>query len=374
VLDPRVERLANILVNYSVEVQPGDLVRISGSTVAEPLVVAVFRQVVKAGGSAAIRLTPDQCQGVLLRSGTDEQLSYVSPLVMHETETIDCSINITGSENTKALTNVDPAWQRLAAEARKPVLNRFLQRAAGKALCWVGSEFPTNAGAQNADMSLNEYEDFVFAAGLLHLDDPAAAWREIGARQQRACDLLERVKELHFTAPNGTDLWIGVEGRHWVNCDGKTNFPDGEVFTAPIEDTTRGVICYSFPAVLQGREVDGIRLEFKDGRVADARAAKGQDFLIQMLDADPGTRILGEIGISTNYAITRYSKRALFDEKIGGTFHCALAASFPESGGKNQSGIHWDMVCDLRAGGSIKADGRIISENGRFSDTDWPQS
>ena len=371
--DPRLGQLARVLVNYSVGVRPGDLVRITGAPVTEPLVVALYREVVLAGGHPLVRLVPDECQELLLKLAGEAQLGHTNPLALHEVETIDCSIGIWGDANTKALTNCDPARQALFKQSRKKITETFLKRAAAGQLRWVGTEFPTHAGAQDAEMSLTEFEDFVFSAGLLDRPDPAAAWREVHDRQQCVCDELQRVSELRFVTPQGTDLIVGVAGRHWVNCDGKVNFPDGEVFTGPIEDATRGVLVLDFPAVYEGHEVNGVRLEFKDGRVVGASANKGEDFLLAMLDQDPGGRILGEVALATNYSVQRFMRNALFDEKIGGTFHVALGAAYPETGGTNQSGLHWDLVCDLRNGGSVLADGRAISQNGRFLDPGWPQ-
>jgi len=371
--DPRLDKLAQVLVNYSVAVKPGDLVAINGSPVTEPLVVAVFREVVRSGGHPMVRMIPQECSEIALREATDEQLTFTNPLALHEIENIDCRIGFWGSENTKALSNIDPLRQALAGKGGKPILDTFFRRAAEKKLRWTGTQFPTQASAQDAEMSLSEYEDFVFGAGLLDRPDPAAAWREISRRQQRAVDALNAGREIRFTTPQGTDLTLSVEGRTWINCDGHENFPDGEVFTGPVEDATRGVFCPSFPAVHGGREVDGIRLEFRDGRVVDASAQKGEEFLIKMLDQDAGARVLGELAIGTNYSITRYTKNTLFDEKIGGTFHCAVGAAYPETGGKNESALHWDLVCDLRNGGRVELDGKPISENGRFTDASWPQ-
>ncbi len=371
--DPRLDKLAEVLVNYSVAVKPGDLVRIAGSTVAEPLAVALYREVVRAGGHPLVRLVPDECQEAFLRLASDDQLAFVNPVALHELETVDASIGIWGERNTRSLTGVDPARQALAGRGRKPLLEAQLRRGADGSLRWVGTEYPTHAGAQEAEMSLSDYADFVFRAGMLDKPDPAAAWREVRDRQQRACDTLNGGREIRFTTSQGTDLTLGVEGRRWINCDGRNNFPDGEVFTGPLEDATRGVVVFSFPAIRQGREVDGIRLEFRDGRVVDASARKGEEFLIQMLDQDAGARILGELAIGTNYSITRYMRNTLFDEKIGGTFHIALGAAYPETGGKNESALHWDLVCDLREGGRIELDGRTLSENGRFLDPSWPQ-
>lgn len=371
--DPRLEKLAQVLVRYSTGVRAGDLVRITGSPICQPLLVALYREVLAAGGHPFVQMAPGECRELLLSEGSEPQIRYENPCLQHEVETIDVSIGVWGEENTKALSNVPPERQAWAGQARKKYLETFLKRFADGKLRWVGTQFPCLASAQDAEMSLREYENFVFQGGLLHLPDPAAEWRRISERQQRVADYLMTKSELRMVTPQGTDLTLGIAGRTWINCDGQENFPDGEVFTGPIEDATQGVVCYSFPAVHGGREVHDIRLKFQDGRVVEADASKGADFLLAMLDQDPGARVLGEVAIGTNYSITQYTKNTLFDEKIGGTFHAALGAAYPESGGTNQSGLHWDMVCDLRNGGQIFADGELISENGRFVRDDWPQ-
>lgn len=372
--DPRLEKLAHVLVNYSTAVRPNDLVRIAGPPVARPLVIAVYRAVLKAGGHPHVEMLPDECAEAKLDLGNEEQLRFEDPISLYAVEKIDVSIGMWGQDNTKALSGTDPKRQAMVSQARKRQLDRFLQRAAAGQLRWVGTQFPCHAAAQDAHMSLDAYERFVFGAGLLDRDDPPAAWRDISRRQQLVVDFLNRAHEIRFTTPQGTDLRLGVAGRKWINCDGHENFPDGEVFTAPIEDATEGVACYSFPAVHGGREVDGIRLEFKAGRVVGASAVRGEEFLIAMLDQDPGARVLGEIALGTNYSVRQYTKNTLFDEKIGGTFHAAVGAAYPETGGTNQSGLHWDMVCDLRQGGQIHVDGELIGENGRFLDPAWPQA
>jgi aminopeptidase len=248
-----------------------------------------------------------------------------------------------------------------------------ISAAGRKRLRWVGTQFPCQASAQDADMSLRDYADFVFRGGLLHLPNPQMAWRKIRTRQQRVVDHLDRAREVRFVTRNGTDLRVGVAGRKWINCCGANNFPDGEVFTGPIEDATEGQVCYTFPAVHGGREVTDVVLRFKNGRVVDAAASKNEEFLFKMLDQDKGARRLGEIAIGTNYAIRQFTRNTLFDEKIGGTFHAAVGAAYPESGGKNKSALHWDMVCDLRRGGIIEVDGKVISRNGKFTRKTWPQ-
>jgi aminopeptidase len=240
-----------------------------------------------------------------------------------------------------------------------------MRRSAEGSLRWVGTLYPTDAYAQDADMSTADFTEFVYAAGKLDAPDPAAAWREVAAEQERLIDWLKDKRQVHVRARD-TDLKLGIEGRTWISADGKMNFPDGEIFTAPVEDAVDGHIRFSFPAVTQGREVDDIRLRFVGGRVVDASAAKNEAFLINMLDTDAGARTLGEFAIGTNFAIDRFIKNILFDEKIGGTIHMAVGAGYPESGSVNKSAIHWDMVCDLRDGGTIDVDGEPFLRNGRF--------
>lgn len=370
--DQRLDKLAEVLVHYSTGVKKGDLVRIGGNVVALPLMEAIYEKAVAAGGHAFLDVSTDAIQEARFRLSSDEQLSFVNPIQTAIVENIDVYFGLWGETNTKALTNVPPAKQALASQGRKPFLKRLLERAAKGELRWVGTQFPTSSAAQDGEMSLQEYADFVFRAGLLHLPDPIAAWKAVSEKQQRLVDFLNKAKEVRVIGQD-TDLHVAVEGRTWINCDGHENFPDGEVFTGPIEDATEGTIRYSFPAVHHGRECHDIVLTFKAGKVVEARASKGEEFLLHMIDQDPGARTLGEFAIGTNFGITKYTKNTLFDEKIGGTCHAALGAAYPETGGKNDSGLHWDMVCDLRAPGrKILVDGVAILENGRFLRAEWP--
>jgi aminopeptidase len=371
--DPQLDKLADVLVNYSTRVQMDDLVRLSGPPQARPLLVALYRAVLKAGGHPHVEMIPDELAEIKLKEAGEPQLQFEDPLDLYMVERIDASINVGASENTKALSGTDPKRQALVSQARKKQMTRFLERAALGELHWVYTQLPCQSAAQDAQMSLAEYEQFVFAAGYLDRDNPAAAWSDFSRRQQKMVDYLNEIEEIRFTTPQGTDLRLSVSGRAWINCDGHENFPDGEVFTGPVETATEGVVRYSFPAVYGGREVSDIRLQFREGRVVDASATQGEEFLFAMLDQDPGARVLGEIALGTNYSVQRYTKNTLFDEKIGGTFHAALGAAYPETGGQNQSGLHWDMVCDLRQGGEVYANGKLFSGNGRFLDPDWPQ-
>lgn len=370
--DPRLEKLADVLVNYSVGVRKGQTVRISGEPVAQPLVVELYRKVLQAGGHPLVRMTPDELAEIFYKNASDEQLRHFSPITLHEIGQIDCTIGIWADENTKALTNCDPKKIGISQAARKPYMEIFLKRAAEGQLHWTGTQYPTQASAQDAEMSLADYEDFVFKAGLLDLPDPVAAWKRISERQQRLADFMNGKSDYRVVAANGTDIRMSVAGHRWINCDGHENFPDGEVFTGPVIDSVNGTVHFSFPAVHHGREVQDVRLTFKDGKVVDASAAKGQDFLFSMLETDEGSRFLGECAIGTNYQIRQYTRNTLFDEKIGGTCHFALGSGYPETGNTNQSGLHWDMVVDLRAGGYVEIDGVKVNVDGKFTREGFP--
>ena len=372
--DLRMEKLADVLVNYSVGVKPGHLVRISGPPISQPLVVELYRKVVAAGGHPTVRMVPEELNEIFLKTASDEQLQFLNPVNLYEYQQIDCSIGIWAEENTKALTNCDPKKIGLTQAARKPLMDTFMKRAADGALHWVGTQYPCQAPAQDAEMSLEEYEDFVFHAGLLDQPDPVLAWRRISERQKRLVDFLNGKTDYHVVSANGTNVRMSLAGSTWINCDGHENFPDGEVFTGPLLDSVNGQINFSFPAVHHGREVQDVKLTFKNGKVIDASASKGEDFLLSMLDMDGGSRFIGECAIGTNYDIQQYTRNTLFDEKIGGTVHFALGAGYPESGNTNQSGLHWDMVVDLRKGGLVEIDGVKINVDGKFTREGFPNA
>lgn len=373
--DSRLDRLADVLVGYSTRVKRGDLVAITADPTAFPGVEAVYRRVIEAGGHPFWNARAEALDEIDLLHGTNEQLAYLSPLSMHMVETIDVQISLWAENNTRSMGRIEPARVATHRQARRPFMHRFLDRAAKGELRWVGTQYPTLASAQDAEMSLEQYEDFVFRGGLLHLPDPVAEWRAIKDRQQSVCDYLQGKQVVRFRATacdghDGTDLSVDVSRGTWINCAGLENFPDGEVFAGP--QGADGHVNFTYPAVYDGREVEGVRLVFKCGRVVDATARKNEAFLIAMLDQDEGARTMGEIAIGTNYAITEFTRNTLFDEKIGGTFHMACGAGYPESGSTNESALHWDMVCDLRRGGSIEADGEVFYRDGAFLNKAWP--
>ena len=365
--DPRLERLAEVLVDYSTRVRDGDLVDISAPAAAAPLVRELYRRVLGAGGRPQVRTESEGELEILLREGSDEQLDWINPARREATERADVRIAVEASTNTRAQTNVDPGREARRARAREPLLRRFLERASAGELRWCATLFPTHAAAQDAQMSLSDYEDFVYRAGLLDHDDPVTAWRELGARLHGLAAWLGEKRELRIVA-EGTDLTLGVQGRTWVPSDGHENFPDGEVFTAPVETRVDGTIRFTYPASFHGRQVKDVELAFETGEVVGARAGSGEEFLREMIAMDEGARRAGEFSFGLNDAVPEFTGHTLFDEKIGGTVHLALGAAYPESGGTNESALHWDLVCDLRSGSAVYADGELVYADGRFLD------
>ena len=363
--DPRVEKLADLLVGYSIAVKPGQEVAIQGTTLAEPLIRALYASVLKAGAHPTVIATLPCLQETFYRHASSEQLEHIPPVLRLVTETYDGLISLISPANTKDLGHVPPEKLALNQRGTAEVTKTFMKRASTGELRWVGTLFPTNAAAQDADMGLEAFEDLVYGACLPDLDDPIGYWKRFSERQQRIVEWLRGKKEVRVIGPD-TDLRLSIEGRPFINCDGKANMPDGEVFTSPVEGSVEGHVRYTYPAVYRGREVTNVRLRLKGGRVVEASADSGEDFLLATLDVDEGARVPGEFAIGTNRGVTRFMRQTLFDEKIAGTFHMALGASIPSSGGTNVSAVHWDMVCDLRQGGEIRVDGELLHKDGAF--------
>jgi aminopeptidase len=338
---------------------------VNGSVVALPLVNEVYEQVIKAGGNPNVLLGDDQFQETKFLYANEEQLNWVSPISRLVNEKADAMIHISAPSNTRALTGTDPKKQRIASAAHQEITKIFMERSAAKQVRWVITNYPCPAYAQEADMSLRDYADFVYQATFADQDDPVGAWQKVHDEQQRLVDWLAGKKQVTVKGPNA-DLSLSIEGRTFINADGEKNMPSGEIFTSPVEESAQGWIRFTYPAISSGREVEGIELEFKDGKVVSARAEKNEEFLLTMLDTDESARYLGEFAIGTNYGIQKFTKSILFDEKIGGSIHLAIGFGFIEAGGKNQSAIHWDMICDMRDDSEIHVDGELFYKNGQF--------
>lgn len=364
--DQRIVRLAEVLVRYSTDVQPGELCAIEGESAAEELIEAIYEEVLRAGANPVVLMATRRSQASLFALASDEQLDFVSPLARHLTEHADVRIRVQASSNPRELSQVDPARQVRRQRASVTLMERMMERSAAGELRWAICQFPTDGYAAEAEMSLTAYEDFVYGACLCDRDDPVAAWRQHAGELERLAAWVEGRDEVHIRGP-GTDLRLSVAGRRFIAADGRRNMPDGEFFTGPVEDSAEGEISFQLPTMFGGREVGGVRLRFQAGQVVDASAERGEQLLLLMLDSDPGARRLGELGIGTNFKIARGTRSILFDEKIGGTVHLALGRSYPETGGVNESSLHWDMICDLRRGGTIAVDGEVLQRDGRFT-------
>ncbi len=370
--DPRLEQLARVLVNYSTEVKPGDHVAVVASPLATPLVREIVRQVLRAGAYPYPLMGYDTYIGyfgfddVFLTEANDDQLEHVSRIESMLRGEFEAMIVLRSRENTRSLAGVDNERRAIRNRAHLPLQDLFRQRSARGELRWCFSLFPTAALAQDAEMSLEDYERFVFAGMYADEPDAAARWRQQRDEQARLVEWLRGRKQVVVRGPNA-DLRLSIDGRTFVNSCGLFNMPDGEIYTGPVEDSVEGTVRFTYPAVADGIEVDGIELTFERGRVVRATAAKNEAFLLSGLDTDAGSRYLGEWAIGNNARINRFTKDILFDEKIAGSFHLALGAGYPETGSKNHSAIHWDLICDMRQGGQILVDGDLFYDSGKFT-------
>ena len=370
--DPRLARLATLLVDYSLGLREGEVVRINSSDAAAPLIVAIQRVAIERGVHAYANVALEGLAEILVAEGSKEQREFVSDLAYREVDRLDAEITIWSETNTKSFSRADPEARGQVYAAERSLVNRRWERIGRGEMRWVGTLMPTNAHAQDAEMSLREYEDFVFRA--CHVDgdqDPVAHWRSAAEELTARAAELADTREIRLVGPD-TDLRLGVEGRKWQPSYGTHNMPDGEVFTSPVETETEGEIRFTLPAVFYGREVEDIHLRFEGGRVVDADARSGGDYLRTLLDTDDGARVLGEYAFGLNYEIDRWTRNILFDEKIGGTVHLALGSGFADCGSKNESALHWDIICDLREEGEIYSDGELVWRAGRFLEAPKP--
>ena len=364
-MDSRVKNLADVLVNYSIKVKRGDWVVVTGDVQAIPLFNEVVEKVVKAGGHPSLLLQDDVSEEVALRYADEEQLKWIDPLSKLINEKADAVIFLGAPNNTRAYAAVPAEKQKIRSAARQPLMKQFSQRAMRKEVRWVLTQFPCPALAQEANMSLRDFEDFVYKATFADQADPVGAWQKMHDEQQRFIDWIAGKDQIQVKGPY-VDLSLSINGRTFINADGESNMPSGEIFTGPVEDSVNGWIKFAYPAIAFGREVDGVELEFKNGKVVSAKAEKNEEFLLTMLETDAGASYLGEFAIGTNYGIQQFTKSILYDEKIGGTIHVALGNGYPETGSVNESGIHWDMICDMHEDSEILVDGELFYKDGQF--------
>lgn len=362
--DQRLRKLAQILVNYSLEIKPGDQFALRSNYLAHELTLLVYQEAIKAGAYVTNNISLPEEEELFYKFASDDQLDYLSPVRKLITETFDATLVIGAEHNTRSLSGIDPQRISRARKASSPLMKISMERSASLELRWCYTVFPTNASAQDADMSLSDYQEFVYGAGLLDDPDPVSAWKNEGQRQRELISWLAGKDQVDIVGKD-VDLKFSIKDRRFKEADGKYNFPDGEIFTGPVEESTGGWIRFSYPAIYEGQEIIDVELWFENGKVVKEKAAKGEKLLTTLLNTDPGARFLGEWGIGTNYGIKRFTKNMLFDEKMGGTIHLALGSGYPETGSVNESAIHWDMLCDM-ADSEIKVDGELFYKNRKF--------
>jgi len=366
VRDPRIDKLAELITGYSLGLREGQVYRIDGEEIAMPLAVALYRAAIRRGALPYTMIVPSGLDEIELQEASEEQLAHISELERLASDRLDAWTSLWGTVNTRSLTRADPERRRLQLATHYRMVNRRWERISTGDLAWCGTLYPSQGHAQDAEMSLAEFEDFVHGACHTHEgDDPIAHWQSVSAVLTARAREFEDVRELRIVGPE-TDLRVVVEGRRWIPSDGRQNMPDGEIFTSPVETGTSGQIYFAFPSVFQGQEVENVRLRFEDGRVVHAEASSGEDYLRSLLDTDSGARVLGEVAFGLNYEIDRFTRDILFDEKIGGTMHVALGGGFNEAGTENKSDLHWDLICDLREEGEVYADGELVWKSGAF--------
>jgi aminopeptidase len=366
--DTRIQKLATILVDHSTHVSPGDRVAIETTTNAEPLVRAIYELVLQRGGHPHLLLRlPDEDQ-IFFQYANEAQLDFTPSFQKLVTEQFEVYIRVRADVNTRALAGVDPARQARWQKGQAPIRSTMIRRGGDKSLRWALTQFPTEAYAREAGMTLQEYQNFVY--GACHADkdteDPVAFWREIEEKQRAIVQRIEGHDKVKLIGPN-VDLNLSIKGRKFRNSSGQHNMPDGEIYTGPVEDSVNGWVHFTYPAVYQGRMVENIEMTFEKGRVLKASAEVGEDFLLKMIESDVGSHYLGEFAIGTNFEINRFTRNILFDEKLGGTFHMALGMGYPETGSLNTSMIHWDFICDMRQDSEIRVDGVVIYRDGQFT-------
>lgn len=366
-INPLYEKLAKVAVNYSIKAKKGQRVMIRGSSVAQELALALYIEVLKAGAHPFVNLSIEGQKEALLKYGDDEQIVYIDKVIMDAFDEFDALIAIRSTYNTHNFGAFDQkrVSKMVGSEAQRKIYTTIQEREIKGELEWLVVPYPCEAYAQEANMDIISYSEFVQKALFIDKENPIQEWRKMNKKQEKIVKYLNNTEEIHVYGDD-TDLTLSVKGRKWINCSGERNLPDGEVFTSPVEDSVDGKIRFTYPGIYSGQEVEDIYLEFKDGKVSRAEAGKNQELLNEIIQID-GANILGEFAVGTNYGITEFTKNILFDEKLGGTIHCALGFGPKETGSKNESSIHWDILKDMTVQGSkILADDKIIYQEGEW--------
>lgn len=364
--DPRIKKLAQVMVHYSLAIKRGQKVYLQTAPAAHEFNLNFYEEAIKAGAHVTFAIDGAYYPGaqeIFLKHASKKQLEFVSPVRKLMIETYDARMVVEAETNTRELAGIDPKRIALWRRANAPMFQKMLKRIESGELKWCLTVYPTEAMAQEANMSLSDYSEFVFEAGMLNAKDPVALWKAEKVKQLKLVNWLKGKNQVVLKGDN-IDLSFSIKGRNFIPCAGDQNFPDGEIFTSPVEDSVNGWVRFKYPAIFDGQEIEDIELWFENGKVVQEKAKRNQALLIAQLNTDKGARFLGEWGIGTNYNIKKFTKNMLFDEKLGGTIHLALGLGFEEAGGHNTSGLHWDMLCDM-AKSEVVIDGKLFYKNGK---------
>lgn len=359
-----INKYAELLVDYCLEIKTGERLFIKTTTLAEPLVREVYREAIIRGADIDVEFEFREQNRLFSMHAKEEQISYVSPLYKLAMETYDAFLHIRAPFSLREKHQSNSSYSHLRQEALKPLTSKYFERIGNGSLKRTLCQYPTLAAAHEAGMSLEEYENFVFSACYLFDGDPQARWLDVRRSQQKAVDILNKATEVHYYGPN-INLTFSTAGRKWINSDGRNNMPSGEIYTSPVEDSVNGEVTFTLPLLFKGELLENIHLKVKQGRIVSYNCTNGQEIL-DAIFAIPGARVFGEAAIGTNFNISNFTRNILFDEKIGGTVHLAVGQSYIQAGGKNTSSLHLDMITDMTTDSKITADGQEIYRNGTF--------
>ncbi|MCA1927498.1 MAG: aminopeptidase [Calditerrivibrio sp.] len=359
------KKLSRLICDYSLKIKEGDVVEIRGEVCAESLIRELYKYILEIGAYPLVRMNFSEQLHTFYKYASEKQLSMIPEILMTTSKTLNALIHIDSESNTRQLTNIDPSKIAFHRKSTKILKDIMFEREAKGEFKWVIVPYPTSAMAQDAEMPLEEYANFIEMACKLDEDDPVKSWEDVNRKQQNIVERLTGTKKLRIVGYK-TDLTLNTDRRSWINCSGRHNLPDGEVFTSPVEDSANGEIFFDIPTSFMGVEVQGVHLTFENGAVVRSSAQKGEEFLKKMIETDESAKFVGEIAFGLNNSITIPSKNILFDEKIGKTIHLAIGSSYPEAGGKNRSGLHWDLIKEMKSGGKVYKDDILIYENGEF--------
>ena len=355
-MEKRIKDMANILVDYSVNIKKGEGVMLDADSLANDLILEVYKRIIQKGAYPSTSIGLPGMAKIYFENASNEQLKHFPKITWHKVLHSQAEIGIGAPRDTRELKHINPKRISLRAKTTGKITNYIVNEK--KRIRRCTTQFPTPALAKDAGISFKKYKDFFFRA--VNQD-----WKKESKRLKKIHSLFKGADKIRIIAP-GTDIKMSVKNRPLIIDDGKENMPGGEMFYAPLKKSVKGYIKFTYPAIRAGNEVKGIRIEFKDGKVVKATAKQNEKFLKEMIKTDSGSKYVGELGIGCNTKIDRFTKNLLFDEKIGGTIHLALGMAYKECKGKNKSALHWDIVCDLKKGGQIIVDGKIIQKNGRF--------